>query len=260
MDNFNPWNLLRGTKKAQEEGLRLVERLYSEEPNGSNRMQLGVAYLWLQRYESAYEHYYTAIHNHPRTGDSDFGMAGVAKWCLGKPDEAISQWRTGLNAKYARASGFGIRMPLLLFFATVRQPNVFDHKLAEKLLREKSADIRIRNWPGPIAKLLLDQVSITDLENYCRGVKSSDAGKTPFSHPSPQETSNCLWLAEFYNSVLGLEQGVLTDFQNSMRKLSDTSQSEWQGENVFVSRLWNEEFFIARYEAATAMQNNVHEK
>jgi hypothetical protein len=252
MENVNPWNLLRGRKKEQEEGLRLVERMYSQEPNESHRMELGVAYLWLRHYDSAFEHFSAAIHEDPRTGDNDYGMAGVAKWCLGKPNEAISQWRAGLKAKYARASGLDIRMPLLLFFGAVRQPETFDLKRAEKLLLERTVDTRIGNWPGPIARMMLGQISEAEFQNYCQGVKSGDMGKNPFLRRSPRETGNCLWLAEFYKSVLALQRSASSDFQNSMRKLSDTSQSEWQDENVFVSRLWHEEFFMARYEAATS--------
>ncbi|HZQ46037.1 MAG TPA: hypothetical protein VFC07_03415, partial [Verrucomicrobiae bacterium] len=61
---------------------------------------------------------------------------------------------------------------------------------------------------------------------------------------------------EFYRSVLTLEQGGVAEFQNSMRKLSDANQPEWQDErNVFTVRIWCEEFFIARYEAATVKEN-----
>jgi tetratricopeptide (TPR) repeat protein len=253
MEYISPWPLLRAGKSEQEQGLRLVQQAYTGQPFfASAAMTLGVALLWLGRYAEAWEHFNSVIETAPRVGDSYYGMAGVAKWCLGRPDEAVSEWRAGLKAKYARASGLGVRMPLLLFFAAIREPRVFDRRLAEKLLSETTKDIRIGNWPAPIARLVLDQISEAEFDNHCRGIKPGITEKNPFVRHSPQETSNCLWLAEFYRSVLVLEQGTLSDFQDSMRKLSDTSQPEWQDEKyVFTARIWCEEFFLARYEAAT---------
>jgi hypothetical protein len=242
--------LLRAGRAEQEQGLRLVQQAYTGQPFfASAAMTLGVALLWLGRYAEAWEHFHSVIETPPRVGDNDYGMAGVAKWCLGRPDEAVLEWRAGLKAKYARASGLGVRMPLLLFFAAIREPRVFDRKLAEKLVLDTTKDIRISNWPGPIARLVLDQISEAEFKNHCLGIRPGDTGKNPFARHNQQETSNCLWLAEFYRSVLTLEQGALSDFQNSMRKLSDTSQSEWQDEkHVFTARIWSEEFFLARHE------------
>jgi hypothetical protein len=226
MERFNPWPLLRGEKAEQERGLQLVQQAYNEQPYASEAMEFGVALLWLEKYNEAWDHFSSIIETSSRSGDNDYGMAGVAKWCLGKPEEAVLEWCAGLKAKYARASGLGIRMPLLLFFAAARHPKVFDKRKVEELIREKLGDIRIRNWPGPIARLLLGQISEAEFANHCRGIKPDISVKNPFVRNSPQETSNCLWLAEFYRSVLSFQQGELSDFQSTMRKLSDTSQPE----------------------------------
>ena len=225
--------------------------MHDRDRSASTTMELGVALLWLGRYAEAWQHFHSVIETAPQSGDNDYGMAGVAKWCLGKPDEAVLEWRAGLKARYARASGLGIRMPLLLFLAAVRQPKVFDRRSAEKLLQEKMADIRIRNWPGPIAGLVLGQISETEFQNHCLGINPGGTGKNPFARYNQHEASNCLWLADFYRNILALEQGTsLSDFKLSMRKLSDTSQQEWQDEkNVFTVRIWCEEFFLARHES-----------
>ena len=252
MEYISPWPLLRGGQGEREEGLRLVQQAYIDEPSPSHAREFGIALVWLGKYAEAWAHFRSVIETSKTAGDGDYGMAGVAKWCLDKPDEAVLEWRAGLKANYARASGLGVRMPLLLFFAAVRQPNFFDRKLAEKLLQETTLDKRIKNWPGPIAKLVLDQISEAEFENYCRGIMPGDTGINPFARHGPQEASNCLWLAEFYKSVLLLQQRELSEFQNSMRKLTDTCQPEWQDEkSVFTVRIWCEEFFLARYEAIT---------
>ena len=251
MERVNPWPLLRGEKAEQEQGLQLARQAYNEQPYASEAMTLGVALLWLARYADAWEHFHSRIETASRAGDNDYGMAGVAKWCLGKPDDAVSEWRAGLKAEYARTSGLGVRMPLLLFFAAIREPRVFDRRSAEKLLRETTADIRIRNWPGPIARLVLDQIGEAEFQNHCLGIRPGDMGKNPFTRHKPHEVSNCQWLAEFYRTTLALEHGKsISDFKGSMEKLSDTSQPEWQDEkNVFTVRIWCEEFFLARNEA-----------
>ena len=251
MEHVSPWPLLRGGRDEQEQGLRLVQQAYTGDPFfGSAIMTLGVALLWLGRYAEAWEHFHSVIATAPRVSDSYYGMAGVAKWCLGRPDEAVSEWRAGLKAEYAGASGLNVGSPLLLFFAAVREPNVFDRKLAERLLLETTKDRRIKNWPAPIVRLVLDQISEAEFDNACRGIEPGITDKNPFVRHSPEQTSDCLWLAEFYRSVLALERGALSEFQDSMRKISDTSQPEWQDErNVFTVRIWHEEFFLARYEA-----------
>ena len=127
-------------------------------------------------------------------------------------------------------------MPLLLFFASVVKPETFDEASARKLLLEKTKDLRIRNWPGPIAKLVLGQIGESEFQKHCRGTND-------------EETHDLQWLAEFYRSLMGLKQGTIPAFKDSMRKLTDTSQPEWQDEGVLLSRIWNEEYFLARHAA-----------
>lgn len=238
MQDINLWNLLRGGAQEQVEGLKLAERLYSQKPSPSHEMQLGVAYLWLQDYESAYKHFHRTIQKNPKCGDNDYGMAGVSKWCLGRSEEAVSQWRSGLEAKYARATGLGVIMPMLIFFASVLKPEACKKDFAEKLLLKTTKDIRIKNWPGPIAKMLLDQISEKDFQTQCNGNSDSD-------------TQNRRWLSEFYKIVLQYDCNQISAsiYKKSMQELADTSLPEWSCENTFLGRVWHEEFFLARYEA-----------
>ncbi len=122
MESTSVWPLLRGAMGDREEGLRLAQRAYENEPSPSHAMQFGIALLWLGKYSEAWKHFRSVIETSKTAGDADYGMAGVAKWCLNKPEEAVLEWRAGVSAKYARSSGLNIRMPLLLFFAAV-----YDH-------------------------------------------------------------------------------------------------------------------------------------
>ncbi len=108
MENTTPWTLLRAGENEQRRGLLQIQAAHARERSGSTIRELGVAYLWLYQHQQAWEHFREAIEKFPQKGDAFYGMAGVAKWCLGKANEAVSEWRAGLDAKYARASGLGI--------------------------------------------------------------------------------------------------------------------------------------------------------
>ena len=199
-------------------------------------MELGVALLWLRKYAEAWEHFRSVIETNPRCGDNDYGMAGVAKWCLDQRAEAVLEWKAGLEAKYARAAGLNLQMPLLLFFAAILQPTVFERNSAEKLIREKTRDLRIKNWPGPIARLVVDQIGESEFHELCQGANEQGRG-------------NRFWLTEFYTSLMIYEPSKHSDFRERMRRLADTSQPECQDEAVLLRRLWHEEFFLARFVA-----------
>jgi len=218
--------------EGKQEALQQLQRTYASKPNGSNTMGLGIAYLWLYQYEQAWEHFHKTITEDSMKGDAFFGMAGVAKWCLGETQQAVSQWRAGLRAKYARASGLGVRMPLLLFFASVVKQPSFKKEMAESLLMEKVKDRRIKNWPGPIALLVLRQINEDEFQSLCRG-------------DSEEDTLVRQWLAEFYRCLIQFEESKLPVLRASMRKLADTNQPK----NILLNRIWNEEYFLARHEA-----------
>lgn len=95
--------------------------------------------------------------------------------------------------------------------------------------------MRIRTWPGPIVQLIVGEIDEEAVENECRA-------------RDDQQTRERELLAEFYKTLIEIAPGT-TAFKDSMRKLSDVSQPEWRDENAFVSRIWNEEYFLARHEA-----------
>ena len=236
MKDFNYWNLLRSGKAKQDKGLQMIKALYLEEPDASHSMELGVALLWLEQYVKAWEHFRSRIDDYPRCGDNDYGMAGVAQWCLGKPDEAVSQWRLGLKAKYSRTSGLNIRILLLLYFASTKKPELIKIDQVKELMFKKLADIRIKNWPGPILQFLLGKINVEELDGYCKSLDS-------------QNTVNRFWMSEFYKNLNKPDQSKHLSLRECMLKLSDTNKSELDEEPSFLGRIWNEEFFLARYES-----------
>jgi hypothetical protein len=209
MPNADLWSLLRGTKTEQARGLMQIRKLHDREPTGSTIMELGVAYLWLEMYQAAWLHFRNAIETSRISGDVFYGMAGVAKWCLREPEVAVSEWSAGLKAKYTR-DGHGIRMPLLLFFASVVQPGILQKSAVERFLTAKAKAWRIKTWPGPIVQWALSQITENDIRKHCEA-----AGQA--------ETRECFWLAEFYKAVISRSCDENFTFANSMRDLVDLS-------------------------------------
>lgn len=202
-------------------------------------MQLGIAHLWLKQYAQAWEHFSTTIERKAPRGtsnkrDSFYGMAGVAKWCLGERREAIAEWVLGLKAERVRASG--ANMPLLLFFASVVSPELYDNAAARKLMLEKTNEVIIQAWPGPIVQWILGQINGGEFLKHCQGRDKRDLRDN-------------LWQAEFYRSLMRFERSRISNFRETMQKLTNMQQPEWQEEDAFLSRIWKEEYFLARYEA-----------
>lgn len=233
MGNTSRWTLLQGSQREREAGLQQIQKIYSDEPTPSHAMELGISLLWLQYYPEAFNHFRSRIEREKISGDMDFGMAGVAKWCQSRPNEAISQWIAGLKAKYARANGLNVRMPLLLFFAATKEPKLIDKAIIMQALKRAVVDPRVKVWPAPIAKLLLDQISLNEFEGYCRGRSETD---TKMRH----------WLYEFYKAVINFEQERSHDFMKLMAALASTAGRI--NEDFFLTQIWNEEFFLARFE------------
>jgi hypothetical protein len=237
MESCDYWNLLRSGEKSQiEQGLRQLNQAHTEKPYVHTIFELGVACLWLRDYETGWQNFRKSIDTGPTTTSSDFGMAGAAKWCLGEFKKAVDEWKPGLKAQYADANGLNLEIPLLLFLASVLKPEAFEKRLALEVLTKKARDRRIKEWPGPIVRLILGQIGESDFRNLCKGRDEPD-------------TLDQHWLAEFYRGVLLFGEGKHSQFKETMRKLADTSRPEWSDENYFLSRVWTPEFFIARYEA-----------
>src|SRR5215469_505549 len=135
----------------------LRKELQSPSLYPSNYYSLGAVYMWSGDYRSALTHFDEQIRvalpgNEP--GDSAFGMAGAAAWCLADEGPAINYWQKGTTAEYAVA-GANTRTELLLYAASRLNPATFPRQSAEQLLIKKASHWRVESWPGPIAQYIL---------------------------------------------------------------------------------------------------------
>ena len=235
MQASDPWLSLRIGNIS--EALQIFERSCDKEPTPSHIMELGVAYLWVRQYERARQHFGKAIEEFPLSMSSFYGMAGTATWCLGNITEAVRQWQDGLESKYADTNGLGVQLPLLLLVACLLRPASFEKSIALELLKEKSQDQRIKEWPGPIVLLMLGQLDGRELRNQ-------------FPRDDRVEADDSEWLTGFYEGLLSYRVGKEVELKHVMQNLSDTSNSPWRNHDFFLARMWSAEFFIARHEAS----------
>lgn len=231
---INPWSLLRSGERNQ--AIEQLQKEFRTKPDASHAMELGVAYLWLKDYDAAWHHFHQVRQTHARSHARFYGMAGVAKWCLGEQTEAIGEWRAGLKSQYADGAG-GVTLPLLLFVATIVNSDLFERSEAERLLTLRAEDPRVRNWPGPIAEFVLGRIDEESLQNRCMVRDESDSLLR-------------LWLMEFYVGVLALDRGDQAKFQAMIRRTGTAVDDDFDSlKKHFLAKLWHEEFFIARHAA-----------
>jgi hypothetical protein len=237
MSDKSPWYYMR--HGDTERGLTNLREAYPREASASVITELGTAYLWSGRYDEAWDHFQKAMLTYRFTMAHFFGRAGAAKWCLGESQTAVEWWEQGMGSQYADAAG-GIQLPLLLFVASVLQPESFSRKEAERLLRIKADNPRVGNWPGPLGQFVLGEIDHNCLIEF--GKKKSGA--------MPSERK---WLIDFYKMITDLDSEKLTlaGFRQRAKHLvDDLSKPEWTEEREFLHLIWKNEFFIARYEAS----------
>jgi hypothetical protein len=100
---------------------------------------------------------------------------------------------------------------------------------------EKTKDAFIQAWPGPIVQWILGQINGGEFLRHCQGRHEHDLREN-------------LWEAEFYRSLMRFDQSKISDFKESMHKLTNIQQPEWRNERTFLARIWKEEYFLARHE------------
>jgi lipoprotein NlpI len=227
------WNVMRRGEVAT--ALRQMQENYAADPDTSHAMELGIGYLWLKDYEAAWEHFNAFNQKYPRDANCTYAMAGVAKWCLGKPEEAIKEWLTGDMCDYSDVGKFEI--PLLFHFAGTVEPTVYDKSAAGELLAKRVRDAGITDWPVPLVEFILDEIDESELRGQC------------FDERFEDETLLHHWLTDFYLGIQKLDERNTVGFRDLMRKIGNFPWTEFdECERLVLSKLWSPEFFLARHE------------
>jgi hypothetical protein len=241
-DDF--WALLRCGKTP--EGLSHMQEVYRTDSGTSEAMELGVAYLWLQEYEKAYQHFQTFNEKYPLHSSVTYAMAGTAKWCMDQPIDAVKCWKIGLNSEFSDTAGLGFKLPLLLYFTSVVRPNILPASEAMLLLSAKSDDSRAKGWGGSLARFVQGKINEDELRKECPGRHDDE---TILHH----------WVADFYVAVVAHANRNEIRYLDLMRRVASLSWSDYDSNNrAFLSKLWSGEFFLARHELKRAPHNPIH--
>jgi hypothetical protein len=206
----------------------------------SNYYSLGAVYMWSGDYRSALTHFDEQIRAAlPRNapGDSTFGMAGAAAWCLGDERLAIKYWRNGTTAEYAIA-GANTRTELLLYAASLLDPGTFPVESAEQLLIKTASHWRVKNWPGPIAQYILGIASEQEVRQKAVDRESDPAEPNPMS-----------WQFDFYKllTTAASARKEAHALESGLQNLANVKGSEYLAGIKFFSFLRLEEFYLARH-------------
>jgi hypothetical protein len=240
----DPFELMRSGDTSR--GLRILEEGFESEPLVYDT-GLGIGYLVAGEFEAAWEHFKTLIAVDVEAGRPSttfhYGMAGVAKWCLNDPEEAVAEWREGLSCEFTDWAG-GVELPLLMYFASVARPKVFPKLRAEAdvVLTKRAGSHLIKNWPGAIAEFVLGRIDESALRSKCR--QEDEDGTKLYN-----------WLADFYVGVIGLVRGKQEPWRGTIRKIADVTRPDMSSPDYFLTCVWNEEFFLARHEASLLTSN-----
>jgi hypothetical protein len=199
-------------------------------------MTLGVMHLWQRDYEAATAHFDEFNRDHPQHASCIYAMSGTAKWCLDGAREAVNTWEAGVDCEYADV-GLGVTIPLLLFFASVFEPQLCFKNETQKLLGLKCDDSRSRTWPGPLAHFILAHINEGQLRSEC---SDKTHGSVASRHLQ----------ADFYAGVIEYQKGNAAEFNDRVARISNVSWDDFDiDRNSFIRKLWTPEFYLARHEA-----------
>ena len=200
--------------------------------------------LWLGDYEVAWNFLQEAIPKLDASYDLFIGLAGVARWCLDGPLEAVRTWKKGLKTDYTVGGAGGVRMPILLLAAAFLRPELQTLGPAKQAFNEarKVLNIRVEKprakmyWPGPLGRYMLGQNNTAALREIA--TEPEYPRETPINH----------YQTDFYEGVVELSQGHRDRFAELMQRMVARVEQNTADPKIFPSYLRMEEFFIARHE------------
>jgi tetratricopeptide (TPR) repeat protein len=221
----HPWTLIEAGKyqEAVEEMTKTLSPPSRKTTHEyTNR---AYAYLCLRDYTAAAHDFATVMAFDPDV-DAGYVGYGVCQWCQKQPEEAIAYWKKALDAAYTDAAG-GVEVVATLLYAGLRTHQPAMQKRALQLLRQLDRTKRAAmNWPGPIAGLLLGQISWDELHDALLALPMS-----------PLLVERYLCQAHFHRAVRSLLDDEAQVFEQEMRACSHS----WNGYLAF-------EYYLATWE------------
>ena len=236
------WELLR--RGRSKEAIQVAQRDYSNDPrNPSLAIRLGVGYLWLRDWETAWKHFCDFTDIYPSTTDFAYKFAGTAKWCAGERAAAVIEWKQGIDVDYADMGG-GITIPLHLYFAAAVEPDLMSMDEVVELLRSRLQAKPHDGWPGYLAKFLLGEVT-------CESAVAQS--KNDVCHLWGEERRQAEESAKlqigFWWGVKLRTEGDVAGFLTAMKNYGELSCVDFdRNRELLIDKLRSSEFYLARCE------------
>jgi hypothetical protein len=170
---------------------------------------------------------------------------GAVQWLLGLRQEAIQTFRASVDGilnrtiKFADLAG-GVSQGVLLWYTGGSAPDASAREYALKYLTKLAKRSRIEYWPGPLARLVLDQVDFAFVLEKATGMRELQ--------PSVDLTKGDLLKrrqlvqALFYRGVQARSLGHESECQDWMRRCFEL-------ENPIIELEW----YLARNEVRNAL-------
>jgi tetratricopeptide (TPR) repeat protein len=204
------WELLQAEK--EKTALKLLKEAAKMDPTLPTLSGAGTAFLWAGAYHDAKALFDEMVNSSPEV-EAGYEWSGVASWLLADPTEAVRVWKNGLSARYRDAAG-GVDIPLLLYFASVRRPDVANVAEIKHLLAERLKSSWARNWPAPLGKFVLGKITEAKLRQEALDPDDDFAQREQTARVS------------FYVGVVALERGDKNAYEEGLRTCKDVPDNE----------------------------------
>jgi len=145
------------------EAIKKLQEEFKQDKETATATSLGLAYL-LAGNPSAALTVFDGTLSDRWVSTGHYAFAGIARWLLGRKKEAATVWKKGIGCQYADAAG-GMELPLLLYFAAVREPSSFALSKAKDMIRTATKHRWAKSWPGPLGGFVLGQMSEAEIRD-----------------------------------------------------------------------------------------------
>jgi hypothetical protein len=161
----NGWELLQiGEYSRAAKWYRNACRTLDDEPN---RFGLALASLACEQLAEAELAVTRLIERDPAGSSQYYDLAGIVQWKLDNPRRAVELWKHGPECAYSDSSR-GVQSILLLAFAAAARSDILPFDTACQLLVDQFRKSRTGHWPAPVAKFVLGQIDVEQLETRAR--------------------------------------------------------------------------------------------